>query len=351
MRVIRAACAPIFSLCLAFAAQAEPVTTSSVELPEYLSNHISNPAVNCIVQGAAVEKSENTDMLLAVRAEAQHLTEMGTYLLEMMVKAQYPTCAHDDPENMGTNRHAVFESDNGQGLGVFNTISTDLSAYPRGLSEDEIFSYRVLGFLEESAHAFTSTGLRMNSGYEMKIYAGLFSPIEVVKKMWADEALASTAALIALRQQAEKGHDKHWNVIKDFPSYSSVIEAIDQSAQDDPNNLYNGEAFIEGFVAWYNTPALKYTYASRVADAYSSRLQSHKANNFAVDRFDFESVNIVHMAAGLNAHAIFYKYPSVVDQAMTDWGLSVLPDELVAKIKQLESETEAYRVSQLTPVN
>jgi hypothetical protein len=313
-------------------------------LPGFITDIFSNASDHCIHQGQHEKSTEHTLRLQEMTNNAKANSQMGTYLLDTAHNSLgYTMCLIDDPIQIGTNRLKFLQDFQGPYHVFYGTISFNNAAFPDNLTDDEILDLQTFGLLEESAHALNSAGLLINSQIDANNFAALLSVKEVIQKMWADEAIASSTAIVAAKQQAENGNTRLWDTLSKFEIYHNVITAIDQVAQEDTNSLYNGQAQLRGFQAWYNTPELTGRAVLKVIPLYEQQFKAFQSVNAPVDIQNFGPQNILEMAASVNAYDAFSARADILLTVTSPLLFEGLNDDIKSKISAVESKVAQYK--------
>lgn len=313
--------------------------TTGIE--QTLGNHVDDALENCLLAGQAELQTPNTDRLLAMMAAATADTQMGTYLIDTPNNsADFGFCLVDDDRQIGTSRARI--SQDMTYYTWFGTVSSDPDVYPDGITQDQREALQAFAVLEEYAHALTTMGLMMNSGHDLTNFAPMYPVRDVIKKLWADEALASTAAVIAAREQYEAGNTVLWDALQEFEIYRDVIAAVDTAATDNPVSLTDGTALAAGYAAWMNTPALRFRAADKVADIYEQAMENFQSQGAPTLQFRFAPDNILEMAAALKAYDVFSRSPGLTYGVMDDRMFVGMDPAIEQRLQQIEQRAIAY---------
>lgn len=336
---------------LAAAAVVSSLTTAQADdfdIPDYLQHFVTEPADNCIYRGQSDADTVNAERLKSLRDISVAGTDTGRYLIETVDEhLEFPFCFVDDPKNIGTSRLKML----GEYFRQFGTVSYNLSAYQSDIQSDpELMQLQAFAMLEEYAHALNAAALLYNFEINTNEFSPFLSVRDAIKKMWIDEALASTAAIIAARQKAENGDPAMWEVVQKFEIYQYVVQAVDEAAKENIDNLRNGAAHVRGVQAWLATQPLVNRAADKMIKGYSAQLDGFQQRGFPVVFQSFGAHQVVQMAAFLGSQEAF-QGPSALGIRISfdrDTLFQFLPDEMKIRINELTQQAEVYKRSRAT---
>lgn len=328
-------------------AQANEAETFS--LPSFFNEVVADAENNCIRGRQTQNQTESTDLLLAISEMASKDSPLGEYIVRTAEKPAF-MCLVDNPNHIGTSHVKFLVDSQGPYHMFYSTVSNNDNAYPVNLTPEEKLAFQAFGMLEEYAHNLNNIGLLMNSQMDLNNFTPSVSLKDAIAKLWADEALASTAAVIVARQQLENGNDLIWNAIQKLDVYKDIIAAVDEEATKDIRSLYNGVAHTRGFAAWYDTIELRGRAIAKVTHIYEQQLQSFKEHGWPVEIYDFQPQHIAQMAASLNAWEAFDAQQPLLAAVTSEYMFRGVDPSFAQVMERIEADVTTYKQQKNSPV-
>lgn len=148
----------------------------------------------------------------------------------------------------------------------------------RRVTSDDIRKLQEAAAVEELCHAVVG-----NNDINVSFGNAAFYPADTaVKLSFVNEAVCSSAGLLAAYQKYLDGESEHWNAMRKWSEYKPVMDAIESSVGKNMDNLHNGAAHLAGYNAWLSDPALKEKYLGMALSGYQSYLEAFQMSEVQV---------------------------------------------------------------------